>query len=67
MRNGAPMRKPRGRMDYYGGGGGGGGGDVFSLPAADFNAGKILHMAWHPQENIIATAAANSLYFFTGA
>ena len=65
MRNGAPMRKPRGRMDYYGGGGGGD--DVFSLPAADFNAGKILHMAWHPQENIIATAAANSLYFFTGA
>mmetsp|Transcript_7639 Transcript_7639/g.17169 ORF Transcript_7639/g.17169 Transcript_7639/m.17169 type:complete len:517 (-) Transcript_7639:45-1595(-) len=41
--------------------------DVFSLSPADFAAGKILHMAWHPSENIVATAAANSLYFYNAA
>ena len=41
--------------------------ELFSLPPADFRASKILHMAWHPKEDIIATAAANSLYFFSGS
>ena len=31
--------------------------------ASDF-ATKILHMAWHPQENVLACAASNSLYIF---
>lgn len=25
---------------------------------------KVLHSAWHPQENIIAVAATNNLYIF---
>lgn len=29
----------------------------------DFNT-KIPHMAWHPQENVVACAASNSLYIF---
>lgn len=49
---------------YYGTAGGAN--DFFNLPPADFRASKILHMAWHPTEDIIATAAANSLYFFAG-
>lgn len=60
-------KDPRGRMarmrgnGYYRGAS-----DVFNLSPADFRASKILHMAWHPTEDIIATAAANSLYFFAG-
>eukprot|EP01027_Heterolobosea_sp_BB2_P022286 GEZU01032805.1.p1 GENE.GEZU01032805.1~~GEZU01032805.1.p1 ORF type:complete len:217 (+),score=64.18 GEZU01032805.1:70-720(+) len=26
---------------------------------------KVLHLSWHPQENIIAVAAVNNLYIFT--
>ena len=29
----------------------------------DFNA-KLLHMAWHPESNLIAAAASNSLYMY---
>ena len=25
---------------------------------------KLLHMAWHPKENILAVASTNSLFFF---
>jgi serine/threonine-protein phosphatase 2A regulatory subunit B len=25
---------------------------------------KVLHMAWHPQEHVLACAASNSLYIF---
>lgn len=25
---------------------------------------KMLHLAWHPESNVIATAASNSLYMF---
>lgn len=25
---------------------------------------KLLHLAWHPSENLIACAAANSLYMY---
>ena len=32
---------------------------------ADFQS-KLLHLAWHPQENVIAGAASNSLYMFIG-
>ena len=31
--------------------------------ANDFT-NKLLHMAWHPTENSIACAAANSLYMY---
>lgn len=27
---------------------------------------KLLHLSWHPQANVIATAASNSLYLFYG-
>ena len=61
-------KDPRGRLTPKTRGNGyhGGAGDIFNLPPADFRANKILHMAWHPKEDIIATAAANSLYFFSG-
>lgn len=42
-----------------------------STPApADHDAGntdfseKLLHLAWHPEANLIAAAASNSLYMF---
>ncbi len=25
---------------------------------------KLLHLAWHPEANVIACAAANSLYMY---
>ena len=28
---------------------------------------KLLHLAWHPESNLIATAASNSLYMFCAA
>lgn len=31
----------------------------------DFSS-KLLHLSWHPQANVIATAASNSLYLFYG-
>ena len=34
-----------------------------SLTSNDFSA-KMLHLAWHPQHDIIACAASNSLYLF---
>ena len=34
-----------------------------SVESLDFNK-KILHSAWHPQENIIAVAATNNLFIF---
>lgn len=37
--------------------------DEISVDCLDFNR-KILHTAWHPQENIIAVAATNNLYIF---
>ncbi|KAK3523027.1 hypothetical protein QTP86_011330 [Hemibagrus guttatus] len=37
-------------------------GDV-GVDSLDFRK-KILHMAWHPAENIIAIAASNNLYIF---
>lgn len=33
--------------------------------AQDFSS-KLLHLSWHPQANVIATAASNSLYLFYG-
>ena len=29
----------------------------------DFSA-KLLHLAWHPENNLIAAAASNSLYMY---
>ncbi|XP_016101317.1 serine/threonine-protein phosphatase 2A 55 kDa regulatory subunit B alpha isoform-like [Sinocyclocheilus grahami] len=37
--------------------------DEISVDSLDFNK-KILHTAWHPQENIIAVATTNNLYIF---
>ena len=37
--------------------------DEISVDCLDFNK-KILHTAWHPQENIIAVAATNNLFLF---
>ncbi|XP_031632878.1 protein phosphatase PP2A 55 kDa regulatory subunit isoform X1 [Contarinia nasturtii] len=37
--------------------------DEISVDCLDFNK-KILHTAWHPQENVIAVAATNNLFIF---
>merc|ERR1712076_227237 len=37
--------------------------DEISVECLDFNR-KILHIAWHPKEDIIALAATNNLYLF---
>ncbi|MEQ2162310.1 Serine/threonine-protein phosphatase 2A 55 kDa regulatory subunit B alpha isoform, partial [Goodea atripinnis] len=37
--------------------------DEISVDSLDFNK-KILHTAWHPQDNIIAVATINNLYIF---
>ncbi|XP_052269745.1 serine/threonine-protein phosphatase 2A 55 kDa regulatory subunit B alpha isoform-like isoform X3 [Dreissena polymorpha] len=37
--------------------------EEISVDCLDFNR-KILHSAWHPQENILAVAATNNLYLF---
>ncbi|RWS12507.1 Protein phosphatase PP2A regulatory subunit-like protein [Dinothrombium tinctorium] len=37
--------------------------DEISVESLDFNR-KILHTAWHPNENIIAVAATNNLFIF---
>lgn len=37
--------------------------DDITVECLDFSK-KILHTAWHPQENIIAVAATNNLYLF---
>uniref|UniRef100_A0A914VE05 Serine/threonine-protein phosphatase 2A 55 kDa regulatory subunit B n=2 Tax=Plectus sambesii TaxID=2011161 RepID=A0A914VE05_9BILA len=37
--------------------------DEISADSLDFTR-KILHAAWHPQDNIIAVAATNNLYIF---
>ena len=37
--------------------------DEISVDSLDFNQ-KILHTAWHPQDNIIAVATTNNLYIF---
>ena len=31
--------------------------------ASDYTQ-KMLHLSWHPEANVIATAASNSLYLF---
>ena len=40
--------------------------DDITVEFLDFSH-KILHTAWHPQENIIAVAATNNLYLFQEA
>ena len=37
--------------------------EEISVDCLDFNR-KILHTAWHPQDNILAVAATNNLYIF---
>ncbi|XP_077543790.1 protein phosphatase 2 regulatory subunit tws isoform X1 [Haemaphysalis longicornis] len=37
--------------------------EEISVDCLDFNR-KILHTAWHPQENVVAVAATNNLYIF---
>ena len=32
-------------------------------PPVDFGS-KLLHLAWHPEANVIAAAASNSLYMY---
>jgi len=39
--------------------------DEISVEMLDFNH-KILHAHWHPTDNVIAVAATNNLYLFTG-
>ncbi len=34
-----------------------------AAPPVDFGS-KLLHLAWHPEANVIAAAASNSLYMF---
>lgn len=38
--------------------------EEISVDCLDFNR-KILHSAWHPEENILAVAATNNLYIFS--
>ena len=64
-----PLQLLKPRRVCTGGGGGGGGGcskrkkDEISVDSLDFNK-KILHTAWHPNDNIIAVATINNLYIF---
>lgn len=37
--------------------------DEINVESLDFSK-KILHTAWHPEDNIIAVAATNNLYLF---
>lgn len=39
--------------------------DEISVEMLDFNH-KILYADWHPTDNVIAVAATNNLYLFTG-
>jgi len=38
--------------------------DLINPDTIDFNK-KILHVAWHPQDNLVAVGASNNLFFFT--
>lgn len=40
-----------------------GGGDNTELGTDYVN--KLLHLAWHPESNVIAAAASNSLYMYS--
>lgn len=39
-------------------------GNVDSTEAGTDYASKLLHLAWHPEANVIAAAASNSLYMY---
>jgi serine/threonine-protein phosphatase 2A regulatory subunit B len=61
-----------GRFGYHRGGasrnGGSTGADCMGaeeMLTSDFSS-KTLHMSWHPEANVVATAASNSLYLFYG-
>jgi serine/threonine-protein phosphatase 2A regulatory subunit B len=49
-------------LNYYAAGGENQGVDA-NGNSLDFST-KLLHLAWHPTENSIACAAANSLYMY---
>jgi len=40
--------------------------DEIAVDCLDFNK-KILHAAWHPQDNVLAVAATNNLYLYQDA
>lgn len=40
-------------------------GGAEEMLTSDFSS-KALHMSWHPEANVVATAASNSLYLFYG-
>ena len=46
------------------GGAGAGPAEARPVPGSRDFATKILHMAWHPKEHVLACAASNSLYVF---
>jgi len=60
LRLGADPARPRpirtGRAD--------GGSEQPAAAVHDYSA-KLLHLAWHPQRNLVAAAAGNSLYMMT--
>mmetsp|Transcript_50687 Transcript_50687/g.162252 ORF Transcript_50687/g.162252 Transcript_50687/m.162252 type:complete len:495 (-) Transcript_50687:67-1551(-) len=56
----AKGRKGRGKA-----GAGAGGSDVDGLMESEYGA-KLLHLTWHPHANVIACAASNSMYMFSG-
>lgn len=37
--------------------------DPPDMGGSDYTS-KLLHLAWHPEANVIACAAANSLYMY---
>ena len=55
----------RGGANNEGNGGAGAGpAEARPVPGSRDFATKILHMAWHPKEHVLACAASNSLYVF---
>lgn len=39
-------------------------GNTDNAEAGTDYASKLLHLAWHPEANVIAAAASNSLYMY---
>lgn len=58
---GGMMRMEAGKRGGRGGRGGGvdGGGDVMAFDK------KVMHLAWHPERDVLAVAGLNRLYFYT--
>ena len=63
-RDGGGGGSSRGGANEGNGGAGAGPAEARPVPGSRDFATKILHMAWHPKEHVLACAASNSLYVF---